>query len=97
MRTYFTRSLACLALVTVATPALADEITIRVPYADIDLASDGGFETLNARIADAADAACTASEGDIAFSINRVADCKGMLVRKARGQIDALRIATPGE
>jgi len=96
MRTYFTRSLACLALATVATPAVADEITIRVPYADIDLAGDAGFETLNARIADAAHAACTASE-DAVFSINRVADCKSRLVRKARGQIDALRIEAPAE
>ncbi len=96
MRTCFTRSLASLALATIATPALADEITIRVPYADIDLASDEGFEVLRTRIADAAEAACTAAE-DADFSPNRVSDCQSMMMRKARGQIDALRIATPGE
>lgn len=47
---------ACVAVL--AAPALADEVTVRVGYADLDLASPADVAALHARLAEALRQAC---------------------------------------
>jgi UrcA family protein len=49
-----------LTLGVAASPAMAQEISVRVSYADLNLASDSGREILDRRIANAADQLCGA-------------------------------------
>lgn len=93
MRLNLTRSLACIALATVATPAFAEEVSISVPYSDLDLSSDEMVGVLKSRLADAATTACTADRWEI--SANAVADCRATLVRKGLAEVKAKLAAQP--
>jgi UrcA family protein len=95
MRTYFTRSLACFALATAATPAMAEEITISVPYGDLDLTSDDAVAVLRSRLADAAAEVCAPDRWAIGNSVT--ADCEYNLVRKGMAEVRTRRAAALAE
>jgi UrcA family protein len=84
------RSIAFIALILVAAPAAAEEMTLRVVYADLDLSNEYEVAALKARIADAADEACAPAK-DWVLSTASVAVCKTTLTRKALAEVEARR------
>jgi UrcA family protein len=53
---------AALSLAVVATPAVAETMSITVPYSDLDLSSPAGMATLQARVDAAAKRICGRAE-----------------------------------
>jgi UrcA family protein len=58
MRKLVVPAFAALSLATFAQPATAEQVVVKVAYADLDLASPSGVATLQARIAGAVKTAC---------------------------------------
>jgi UrcA family protein len=93
MRTALFASLA-LATLAIAAPAQAEEVTMKVSFEDLDLTTKSGKAELNARLLDAAEEACIASE-DWVRSGAVAADCKSTLLRKARTEVAAILVDLP--
>lgn len=62
MRKITVSALAALSLAAIATPALAEPISITVPYSDLDLSSPAGMATLQSRLDAAAKRICGKAE-----------------------------------
>jgi UrcA family protein len=58
MRKFVVSALSALALAAAIQPASAEEVTVKVAYTDLDLASPAGVTALKARVATAVKAAC---------------------------------------
>ena len=85
-----------------AAPALAQEPATEtnvslVRTADLDLSTDAGRRKLEQRLASAAREVCgTASDVDVEGK-NAVRKCRDETLAKARGQLDRVAAAAPGE
>ena len=91
MRTYLVPVLAALAMAGAAAPAHAEEITISVDHADLDLASEADARVLEQRIAAAAAKACTYAPTFSLTAARYAAECKAALVKAGKEQVAAKR------
>lgn len=86
-------TISLFALALVAAPASAEEVTMRVPYGDIDLSSEYELAALKDRIVDAAEEACAPAK-EWVLSSGSASDCKAKLTRKAMAEVEARRAET---
>ena len=82
---------AAVCLTAVATPALADEVTVRVDYADLDLSNPHDVSSLKRRIVARTEAACRKGAGSALFSAKSFTDCRNDGVSKAFRQLEQRR------
>lgn len=87
MRKTISAVLAALATIGYAGGALAEETTVLVPYADLDLSSAAGHATLERRIEAAVTAVCGEADIRNIRSSNAVAQCKVDTRAKAMEQL----------
>jgi UrcA family protein len=86
-----TKFIAAFAAATlIATPALAEERTILVNHADLDLKSDAGRNALNRRLAAATEQVCGSYSSVAADEIDRVKSCREQARRDIARQLAAL-------
>jgi UrcA family protein len=82
-------ALAAAASLLPAAPAAAEEFTVRISYADLDLATAAGTEQLGKRIEVAAEEACGRPFIRDLSAIASFERCKGKAVEGAVKQLDA--------
>lgn len=87
MRKTISAALAALAAIGYAGGALAEETTVFVPYADLDLSSTAGHATLERRIDAAVASVCGEADIRSVRSSNAVAQCKADARAKALEQV----------
>ncbi len=85
--------LAAATLAGVSAPAAADEVTIRVSYADLNIADDADVAVLKQRIHEAADKACSRAETSSLHNLRSINDCVAEGTAKALAQLNARRKA----
>ena len=91
----FASLIAALAITaTSVAPAIAEPrtetVSVRVSYADLDLARIEGVKTLTARIDRAIDKACGRMGGKVSLAqTSRIKDCRTVALDKAIAAIDA--------
>jgi UrcA family protein len=104
MHKLITSTVAALSLGTFATPALAEAVTVTVPYADLDFSSATGIATLNGRIEAAAKRICGSADirnmhdvSDQQRCLHEAQDAAGKQVALLRGsaQLLAFNVSRP--
>lgn len=90
----FLVSLLAASAFATATPALAEKkVTQIVSFADLDLRTPAGRQTLESRIADAVIAVCGETRMRSAWETKAVEKCRVAATADAKGQVEA-RIAS---
>jgi UrcA family protein len=90
-----TKFIAAFAAATlIATPALAEDRTIHVSHADLDLHSDAGRNALNRRLAAATEQVCGSYSSVAADELDRVKSCREQARRDIARQLAVLWGAT---
>lgn len=88
---------AAVCLTAVATPALANEVTVRVNYSDLDLSNPVDVSLLKKRIIEQTESACRQGAGSELFSANSFTDCRNDGVTKAFQQLEQRRTLAAAE
>jgi UrcA family protein len=85
-------------LLAVATPALADDSKVAVPYGDLNLASTDGATTLDGRLVRASKSVCGESGGPMDAGMrNARARCRAAALDDARGKAKTVVAEAGGE
>ena len=91
MNTNLKLCLSALTLAFVSTPAVAEQVTVSVEHADLNLSNEKGIETLKGRLNGAINRVC----GPVGFrsvtQIYRARKCRRTLRRQARMLLSEIR------
>ena len=99
MRRYLCHALAAACIAGLASPALAETVTVRVSYADLDLTHPEDVAVLHDRLATALRQACARGLPDMHAALQVSADCVSSGLRNGEDVIadhrDRALAATP--